>query len=157
MPLLLSFTLLTTLSACSIGQPVSTYPEYRPTPGQGQYVRPQYLNRQLPPRVPNDDLCQSRLYAGLVGQHEGAIFIAGLPGRKRLIKPAVVEGFGYGAGDPLYIQTPYVEVREFLAGQNLYASTNTDLRDRLNLGPDIADRLTIELDEDGYVQQIDCR
>lgn len=145
------------LSACSFGQPVSTYPEYRPTPGQGQYVRPQYLNTQPTPRIPNVDACQSRLYAGLVGQHEGAIFIAGLPGRKRIIKPAQLEGFGYGAGDPLYNQTPFVEVREFLPGQALYAPAISNMTDRLNLGPEIGDRLTIELDDEGYVQLIDCR
>jgi hypothetical protein len=155
--MLASCVILSALSACALGGPVSTYPEYRPTPGQGQYVRPQYLYTQPTPRVPNVDACQSRLYAGLVGQHEGAIFIAGLPGRKRIIKPAQKEGFGYGAGDPLYSQTPYVEVREFLPGQTLYAPSISNLRDRLNLGPEIGDRLTLELDDEGYVQLIDCR
>lgn len=155
--LLVSSALFAALSACSFGGPVSSYPEYRPTPGQGQYVRPQYLNSQPTPRIPNVDACQSRLYAGLVGQHEGAIFISGLPGRKRIIKPAQLEGFGYSAGDPLYEETPYVEVREFLAGQSLYAPAISNMTDRLNLGPAIEDRLTIELDDEGYVQQIDCR
>ena len=31
------------------------------------------------------------------------------------------------------------------------------MTDGLNLGPEIEDRLTIELDENGYVQQVDCR
>lgn len=145
------------LSACSFGGPVSNYPEYRPTLGQGQYTRPQYLNAQPTPRIPNVDACQSRLYAGLVGQHEGAIFIAGLPGRKRIIKPAQLEAFGYGQGETFYDQTPFVEVREFLAGQSLYAPAISNMQDRLNLGPEIGDRLTIELDDEGYVQQVDCR
>ncbi len=151
------FAALSLLSACTFGGPVSTYPEYRPTPGQGQYVRPQYLNPQPTPRIQNIDACESRLYAGLVGQHEGAIFIAGLPGRKRVIKPAELEGFGYSRDDVFYTETPYVEVREFLAGQSLYASAISNMTDRLNLGPEIGDRLTIELDEEGYVQQVDCR
>jgi len=145
------------LSACSFGGPVSTYPAYQPLPGQGQYVRPDYLNAQPTPRVPAIDACRSRLYAGLMGQHEGAIFIPGLPGRKRVIKPARLEGFGYAPGDPLYVEPPFVEVREYLVGQSLYAPAISNLQDRLTLGPQIEDRLTIELDNEGYVQRVDCR
>jgi len=145
------------LSACSFGGPVSTYPAYQPTPGQGQYVRPEWLNPRPPPRVPQRDVCRARLYAGLVGQHEGAIFLPGLPGRKRVIKPAELEGFGYDRDDALYVEPPYVEVREFLAGQTLYAPGSANIADRLNLGPEIPERLTIELDSEGYVRELSCR
>ncbi len=152
--ILLSGTLV---SGCSFGGPVSSYPGYQPNYGQGQYVRPEWLNPQPTQRIHNIDACEARLYAGLVGQHEGSIFISGLPGRKRIIKPAESETFGYSPDDTFYEQLPYVEVREFLAGQSLYASTISNMRDRTNLGPEIQDRLTIELDEEGYVQQVDCR
>jgi len=151
------FASLLALSACSFGGPVSTYPEYRPTPGQGQYIRPQFLNAQPTPRVPPVDACRSQLYMGLLGQHEGAIFIAGLPGRKRVIKPAQLEGFGYNPDDSFYDEPPFVEVREFLPGQSLYAPAISNMVDRLNLGPEIEDRLTIQLDDDGIIQTIDCR
>jgi len=48
-------------------------------------------------------------------------------------------------------------VREYLAGQSLYAPAISNLQDGLNLGPVIEDRLTIELDAEGYVQALDCR
>ena len=145
------------LSACYYGGPVSTYPEYRPTPGQGQYVRPQFLNTQPTPRVPPVDACRSQLYRGLLGQHEGAIFIAGLPGRKRVIKPAQLEGFGYSPDDTLYNEPPFMEVREYLPGQSLYAPAISNMGDRLNLGPNVAERLTIQLDQEDIIQSIDCR
>jgi hypothetical protein len=152
-----AFLAIFALSACRYGAPSSVYPEYQPRPGQGQYVRPAYLNPQPTPFIPAVDACQSRLYAGLVGQHEGAIFIAGLPGRKRVIKPARLEGFGYNPGDTFYDEPPFVQVQEYLAGQSLYAPAISNLMDRLNLGPNIQERLTIELDAEGYVQQVDCR
>jgi hypothetical protein len=145
------------LTACAYGAPSSTYPDYQPRPGQGQYVRPAYLAPQPTPLIPAIDPCQSRLYLGLVGQHEGAIFIAGLPGRKRVIKPAQLEGFGYNPNDDFYDEPPFVEVREYLVGQSLYAPAISNMTDRLNLGPEIQERLTIELDAQGYVQQVDCR
>lgn len=145
------------LAACRFGGPTSVYPEYQPRPGQGQYIRPAYLNPQPTPIIPALDPCQSRLYLGLVGQHEGAIFIAGLPGRKRVIKPAQLEGFGYNPDDTFYDEPPFVEVREYLVGQSLYAPAISTMTERLNLGPEIQERLTIELDAEGYVQQVDCR
>ncbi len=145
------------LTACAYGAPSSTYPEYQPRPGQGQYVRPAYLNAQPTPVIPAVDACRSQLYQGLLGQHEGAIFIAGLPGRKRVIKPAQLEGFGYNPDDTFYDEPPFVEVREYLPGQSLYAPSISNMMDSLNLGPTIEDRLTIELDAEGYVQQLDCR
>jgi len=145
------------LGACAYGAPSSVYPEYQPRPVQGQYVRPAYLNAQPTPRIPAIDACQSRLYLGLLGQHEGAIFIAGLPGRKRVIKPARLEGFGYNPDDTFYEEPPFLQVTEYLVGQSLYAPAISNMTDRLNLGPEIEERLTIELDAEGYVQQVDCR
>lgn len=120
-------------------------------------MRPAYLNAQPTPRVPAVDACRSQLYQGLLGQHEGAIFITGLPGRKRVIKPAELEGFGYNPDDSFYERPPYVEVREYLAGQSLYAPAISNMTDRLNLGATVQERLTIELDAEGYVQTVDCR
>jgi hypothetical protein len=147
------------LSACMgapLGQPVGPYPDYQPRPGQGQYVRPAYLNAVPPPRIPVTDPCRSRLYAGLVGQHEGSIYLAGLPGDKRIVKPAVLEGFGYNPTEDFYDEPPFVEVREYIAGQVVYAPSVRATADRLSLQDDNPQRLTIELDADGYVREIDC-
>ncbi len=148
---------VTALSGCAFGGPVSTYPDYRPAPGQGQYTRPAYLNQRPTPRVPAVDACRSQLYQGLLGQHEGAIFVAGLPGRKRVIKPAQLEAFDYNPDDTFYDRPPFLEVREYLPGQSLYAPSISNMVDGLNLGPTIQDRLTVELDQEGYIQTIDCR
>ena len=145
------------LSACSFGAPNSAFPSFVPTPGQGQYIRPEFLAPQPTPIIPAIDACRSRLYAGLVGRHEGAIFIPGLPGRKRVIKPARLEGFGYQRDDSFYTEPPFVQVTEYLAGQSLYASSISNLTDGLNLGPEIEDRLTIQLDDQGIVQEVSCR
>jgi len=153
------FFILTTglvLTACSYGAPYSAPPSYQPFPGQGQYVRPDHLAAQPTPMIPPVDTCRSKLYAGLVGQHEGAIFVPGLPGHKRVLKPAFPEGFGYSPGDPLYNDPPLVQVREFLPQQSLYAPSINTVTDRINLGPDNENRLTIELDAEGYVQAVEC-
>ncbi len=145
------------LSACTYGAPITApAQQFRPFPGQGQYVRPAYLNAEITPRVPPTDVCRSQLYQGLLGRHEGAIFIPGLPGRKRIIKPAEVEGFGYGRQDFLYERPPFVQVQDFLPDQVLYAPAISTLRDRLNLGPNVQERLTIELDDEGIVQEVTC-
>lgn len=147
------------LSACAsgpIGTPYNAYPVQPPRPGQGQYVRPAYLNPSPTPRLPRPDACQSQMFQGLVGQHEGAIYIAGLPGQKRVIKPASTEDFddGFVAGiDP---DPPFLEVRDFLPGQTLYAPSIRTVEDRIALGPADESRLTIELDEEGYVQALNC-
>ena len=145
------------LSACSFGAPNSAFPGFVPTPGQGQYIRPEFLAPQPTPVIPPVDACRSRLYAGLVGRHEGAIFIPGLPGRKRIIKPARLEGFGYQRDDNFYQEPPFLEVQDFLPNQSLYAPSISTMTDRLNLGPEIEDRLTIQLDEQGIVQEVSCR
>ena len=144
------------LSACQLGRPVTNLPTFTPLPGQGQYVRPAYLNAEIAPRVPPTDVCRSQLYQGLLGRHEGAIFIPGLPGRKRVIKPARLEGFDYQPDDFFYERPPFVQVQEYLPGQVLYAPSISNLQDRLNLGPVIQDRITIELDDEDIVQEVTC-
>jgi len=144
------------LSACTFGGPPNPGPVFQPFPGQGQYVRPDYLAPQPTPFIPAIDECRSRLYVSLVGRHEGAIFFPGLPGRIRVTKPAQLEGFGYNIDDSFYTQPPLLEVREFLAGQALYASSISNLSGGFNLGPEMPDRLTIELNDQGIVQEVSC-
>lgn len=142
------------LAACTgmAGQQRATpFPE-----GMGQYVRPEYLNPVVQPRLPPADACRSQLYLGLVGRHEGAIYIAGLPGLKRILKPSFDEGFEYQADDPLGQQPRLYEVRDYLADQVLYAPSITTVSDLVQLGPPQENRLTIELDQYGYVREVRC-
>jgi len=156
--LLVLTLILGLLTACvptqGVGDP--NFPAYQPRPGQGQYVRPEYLNPAPTPRIPPVDACRSQLYRGLVGRHEGAIFIPGLPGRKRVLKPSFLEDFDYAEDDTFYEESPFVEVRDFLPDQVLYAPSIRTITDRLQLGPINEDRLTIELDREGYVQEVRC-
>ena len=145
---------LLVLPACGTS-PGGAYPPYQPQPGQGQYIYPEYLRPTVTPRIPRPDVCQSRVFLGMVGQHEGSIYIAGLPGRKRIIKPAVLEEdlpFMEGI-DP---EPPFMEVRQFLPGQSLYAPSIRTTADLLEAQPIEQDRLTIELDREGYVQEVRC-
>ena len=109
------FLTMSILASCARSQGVGypNFPAYRPLPGQGQYIRPEYLNPLPTPSIPPEDACRSRLYLSLVGRHEGSIFIPGLPGRKRVLKPAFLENFDYEPDDTLYIDPPLIEVREF--------------------------------------------
>jgi len=50
-----------------------------------------------------------------------------------------------------------MQVTEYLPGQSLYAPAISNMTDRLNLGPEVEERLTIELDAQGYIQTVDCR
>jgi hypothetical protein len=147
------------LAACvptqGVGYP--NYPAYVPTPGQGQYVRPEYLNPAPTPLLNPIDACQSYLFKGLVGRHEGSIYIAGLPGTKRVLKPAFLEEFDRERMEGIDIEPPFLEVRDFLPNQVLYAPSIRTVSDRIQLGPDDENRLTIELDREGYVQQVVCR
>lgn len=123
--------------------------------GQGQYVRPAYLNAAPVPRLPQTDACGSTLYQGLIGQPEGAIFIPGLPGSKRVLKPAFDEGFEQER-DPLGVGPTLIQVRDYLPGQSLYApSVRTPGSLLAPIDYDL-NRLTIELDQDGLVQSIRC-
>jgi len=143
------------VSGC-MGGGGTAYPEIQPRPGQGQYIRPAYLNPQPLPQIPPVDSCRSQLYQGLLGQHEGAIYISGLPGRKRVLKPAFEELEPDTAGFGQYAQPPRIQVRDYIPDQVLYAPSIRTVSDRIQLGPDDPGRLTIELDVEGYVQEIRC-
>lgn len=138
-----------------VGYP--NYPAYQPFPGQGQYARPEYLNPTPTPMIQPIDACQSYLFRGLVGRHEGAIYIAGLPGTKRILKPAFLEGPDRERIDGIDPEPPFLEVRDYLPNQVLYAPSIRTVSDRIQLGPIDESRLTIELDREGYVQEVACR
>ena len=123
----------------------------------GQYQRPAYLRPEPTAFIPASDLCRSRLYAGLVGQHEGGIVFATLPGRTRVIKPARRELDQDDFLADMNPTPPLVEVREYLAGQPLYVPSIQAISSSDGLGPNIEERLTIELDTDGYVRGLSCR
>ncbi len=127
-----------------------------PQAGQGQYVRPNYMNPAIAERLPPDDVCRSRLYLGLVGRHEGTIVIAALPSPKRILKPAFDEGFNYQPGDEFAVEPSLIEVQEFIPDQREYAPTVRTVTDRMLLGPERPDRLTVELDANGYVSEVRC-
>ncbi len=135
--------------------PTTTNRPY-PQPGQGVYVYPENLRPAPLPRIPPVDACRSQLYQGLIGQHEGAIYIPGLPGRKRVLKPAFDEGFEYQAEDPLGTPDALVEVRDYLPDQTLYVPSIRTGGELLAGGDYATDRLTVELDQYGYVQEIRC-
>ena len=140
---------------CSSGTQGNLQP-FQPFPGQGQYVRPFYQNPAPTPRIPPTDTCRSQLYLNLVGRHEGSIYVAGLPSPKRIIKPAFTEGFDYEQDDFFYSQPPLLQVTDYLADQTLYAPSIRTVSDLLQLGPAQDDRLTIELDNQNYVQAVRC-
>lgn len=133
-----------------------TNPQFQVRPGQGQYVRPEWQNTAPTPRIPQPDICRSRLYAGLLGQHEGAIYIAGLPGLKRIVKPAFIEDSDMEQISGIDPDPILVEVLDYLPDQSLYAPAIRTVSDRLSLGPENRSRITLELDVDGYVQDIRC-
>jgi len=133
------------------------YPAYVPSPGQGQYVRAEYLNPTPTPIIQAIDACQSYLFRGLVGRHEGAIYIAGLPGSKRILKPAFLEEPDRERMEGIDPEPPFLEVRDYLPNQVLYAPSIRTVSDRIQLGPVDENRLTIELDREGYVQEVVCR
>lgn len=138
------------------GSPAPRDYVFQPRPGQGQYVRPEALRPAPTPRIPAVDLCRSQVYAALVGVNEGAIWIPGLPGRKRIIRPAVFEGPDNDFLNGEMMEDTYVEVEQYLPGQQLYAPSIADVTDRIALRNDDLSRLTVELDRDGYVQEIRC-
>lgn len=143
------------LSACAGGVAGNDY-VFQPRPGQGQYVRPDWLDPQPTPRLPAIDPCQSQMFRPLLGVNEGAIYISGLPGRKRIIRPAVFEGPDNDFLNGEMMAETYVEVRDYLPGQQLFAPSIADVTERMTLGDEDVSRLTIELDRDGYVQEIRC-
>ena len=149
-------TLALPLLAACVSAPVGPVYTFVPAPGQGQYQRPAYLDPAPTPRIPAVDPCRSQMFAGLLGQNEGAIFIPGLPGRKRIIRPATWEGPDNDFLGGQMMEPPFVQVQTYLPGQQLYAPSIADITERITLGPEDASRLTIELDREGYVQEIRC-
>jgi hypothetical protein len=96
------------------------------------------------------------MYASLVGVNEGAIWIPGLPGRKRIIRPAIFEGPDNDFLNGEMMADTYVEVQTYLPGQQLYAPSIANVSDRIAIRNDDLSRLTVELDREGYVQEIRC-
>ena len=153
---LLALPFLAACASAPLGGPVGPAYTFVPQPGQGRYVRPDYLDPAPTPRIPAVDPCRSLMFAGLVGQNEGAIFIPGLPGRKRIIRPATFEGPDNDFLSGELMSETYVEVQDYLPGQQLYAPSINDITERITLGPEDVSRITIELDREGYVQEIRC-
>ena len=131
---------------------------YQPRPGQGQYVRPAHLNPELPPRLTPDDLCQSRVYQSMVGQFEGGLYFQAIPGRQRIVKQAFLEDFERDDEflTDLEQQPPFVEVREFISGQPILASSIRTTPVQLSLEPAVEERLTIEINAEGIVEAVSC-
>lgn len=153
---LLAILPLVGLSACMIGGPVGQDTAFQPRPGQGQYVRPEWMAAAPTPRIPAPDPCRARMYQSLLGVQEGSIYIPGLPGSKRIIRPAIFEGPDNDFLNGEMMANTYVQVETYQSGQILFAPTIGTVTDRITIGPEIQTRLTIELDRDGYVQQVNC-
>ena len=149
-----------TLTGCAgvgMTQPTSPVtPNFQRFAGQGIYVTPENLLPVLAPTLPPEDFCRSRLYLTLVGQHEGAIFIPGLPGRKRIVKPAELEDFEPDEDNDFLPRPPLVEVIDFLPQQSIYASSIRTVTDRFLLTDDDETRLTLELNREGYIEEVRC-
>jgi len=129
---------------------------YLPQPGQGQYVRPAYLEPELPRRLAPDDLCQARVYQSLIGQYEGSLYFQAIPGRKRIVKPANLEQRQRNFLPEFEPAPPLLEVREFLSDQPLYAPSIRTSPAVLALEPEVLERLTIEIGVDGIVEDVRC-
>jgi len=151
-PALLTLTLL---SACAA--PGGSVQPYRPVPGQGRYIYPENQRPQPMEVTPLEDMCRARLYQNLRGQNIGGVHVAVIAGDKRIIKPAEVE-VDLNDFIPEYQERPpLVDVTDLMAGQPLYTSQIRTGVYRGQLGPDRPDRLTLELDEDGYIEIVECR
>ncbi len=108
-------------------------------------------------RLPTPDLCRAQMYRGLIGQHEGGIVFASLPGRTRVVKPAETELDQDEFLQDMRPDPPLIEVREYLSGQALYTPAIRAVQRGDDLGPIQQDRLTIELGREGYVRELTCR
>ena len=154
---ILSLASLTVLGACgTAGQDADR--GFQPQPGQGQYVRPAFLDPELPSRLPEDDLCQARIYQSLVGQFEGGLYFQAIPGRQRIIKEAVLDELERDDEflTDLNVPPPFVEVREFLSGQPVYSANIRTTPEALALEPAVEDRLTIVINIEGIVIDVSC-
>lgn len=127
-----------------------------PRPGQGQYVYPEYRRPQPTPMIPPSDECGARLYQGLTGTHIGAVHIAAIGGDKRIISPATLEIEENDFLVDMQERPPFLEVREMLAGQPLYAASVRTGVYPGQIGPERMNRLTIELDNAGYILTAAC-
>lgn len=137
--------------------PGAGVPRPRPRPNLGQYQIPANQRPEPTRRIPDEDLCRARLFLGLVGQHEGGIVFATLPGRTRVVKPAEQELDEDDFLADMRPDPPLLEVREYLSGQTLYTPAIRAVARVDELGPIIRDRLTVELDREGYVRDLTCR
>jgi len=99
-------------------------------PGQGRYVQPEYLRPIPNPTIQPIDLCRAQFYQTLLGQHEGGIYFTGLPG--------------------------HIQVRDYIPGQVLYTPSIRTVASLVEAGPIIEERITIELDDEGYVEEVRC-
>ena len=146
---------VTLLSGCYT--PGAGVPRPSPRPNLGQYQRPIHQIPEPTRRIPDEDLCRSKLFLGLVGQHEGGVVFATLPGRTRVVKPAELELDQDDFLADMRPDPPLVEVREYLSGQTLYTPSIRAITRVDQLGPIIRNRLTVELDRDGYIRELSCR
>ena len=144
------------LGACAAGPSPNSNRVFQPQPGQGQYVRPVFLQPELPQRLPIDDLCQSRSYQALIGHFEGGLFFQAIPGRQRIVKEAFLEDFEDDFLPEFEVQPPFLEVREFLSGQPLIGSSIRTTPALLATELPVEDRLTIEINIDGIVEDVRC-
>ena len=154
-----SLALLTalSLSACYSG-PVGSQRAPGPVPaGTGQYQYPQYLRPEPRLYTPQRDLCNATLYQGLEGQHIGGVQVGVIAGNKRIIQPAELELDEDDFLADMRPEPPLLRVTELLAGQPLYAASVRTGVYRGQLGPDQPDRLTLELDAQGYILDVMCR
>lgn len=143
------------LAGCFTPGAGETQPRRRPN--LGQYQVPPGQRPEPTRRIPDDDVCRSKLFLGLIGQHEGGIVFATLPGRTRVVKPAELELNEDDFLQDMRPDPPLVEVREYLSGQTLYTPAIRTVSRIDNLGPILRDRLTVELDGEGYVREMSCR
>jgi len=141
------------LSACVTG---AGQPQQVRQPGQGQYVYPQRLRPQPMPSLTPADLCGARLYQGLIGQNIGGVHLTVIAGDKRIIRPAEQELSEDDFLPDMRAEPPRLEVREMLAGQPLYTSSVRTGLYPGQLGPEREDRLTFELDAQGYILRAAC-
>ncbi|WP_017930353.1 hypothetical protein [Robiginitomaculum antarcticum] len=151
-------SLLAAVVICSACAGPGTAPrDYQPQAGQGQYQYPDSLRPEPLTVTPRTDTCGARLYQSLVGQNIGGVHIAVIAGDKRIIQPADTGDAVSDFIPDMQEGAPFVDVTDLLAGQPLYAPTIRTGVYRGQLGPERADRLTLELDEDGYIQRVECR
>ncbi len=146
------------LSACAFGNGSGLQggEPFQRRPGQGLYQQPQNLRPQPMQRIPVNDLCQSQMYRGLVGRHEGSVYFSALPGLKRVVKPAETEVARSDFLPDMDILPPNVLIRDYLPGQSIYASSIQTIYGGALDGPEVPERLLIELDDDGYITRVGC-